>query len=109
MNEHTLPEDLSRWPDNPFELLGVTAGVSERELRRAYARLIRIYKPEQFPEHFRRVRDAYEHVRNYVQYRTAFETPGNSPEISAEAQQRSEHVPQTPSADQRRNHQRCAR
>ncbi len=72
MSEHTLPDDFSRWPANPFELLGVPPGVGERELRRAYARLIRVYKPEQFPEHFRRIREAYEAARHYAPF---FETP----------------------------------
>ena len=41
MSESALPEDLSLWPDSPFQLLGVTPGASERDLRRAYTRLIR--------------------------------------------------------------------
>jgi hypothetical protein len=62
MSERPLPDDLAHWPDDPNELLGVSFGVSPRELRRAYNRLIRIYKPEQFPEQFRRIREAYEHL-----------------------------------------------
>lgn len=62
MSEHSLPDDVSQWPDDPNELLGVVYGVSPRDLRRAYNRLIRIYKPEQFPEQFRRIREAYEHL-----------------------------------------------
>ena len=58
---------LSRWPDNAFELLGVSPGVLPRELRRAYTRLIRIYKPEQFPEHFRRIRAAFEQVLRFAE------------------------------------------
>lgn len=75
MSEHLLPNDYSRWPDDPFALLGVARGVSERDLRRAYARLIRIYKPEQFPEQFRRIREAYETARHYA----PFFFPGESP------------------------------
>lgn len=62
MSEHSLPDDVSQWPDDPNELLGVTYGMSPRDLRRAYNRLIRIYKPEQFPEQFRRIREAYEYL-----------------------------------------------
>lgn len=98
MNEHTLPDDSSRWPENPFELLGVPPGVNERDLRRAYVRLIRIYKPEQFPEHFRRIREAYEAVRSYAKFHTAFETPADSPTLSAESQPVGEPVPATPEA-----------
>ena len=43
-----------------FRLLGVSRSSNRREVRRAYAQLIRVYKPEHFPEHFRRIRDAYE-------------------------------------------------
>ena len=60
MSDHALPDDLSQWPSDPHELLGVAHGVAPRELRRAYTRLIRRYKPEQHPEHFRRIREAYE-------------------------------------------------
>jgi hypothetical protein len=67
MSEHQLPEDLSQWPSDPYHLLGVTPGVGARDLRRAYTRLIRTFKPEQFPEHFRRIREAYEHVLRFVE------------------------------------------
>lgn len=98
MNEHTLPDDLSRWPSNPFQLLGVQPGVNERDLRRAYARLIRIYKPEQFPEHFRRIREAYETVRRYAQYMTAIEAPGDAPAPPAESPPAEQRAPAAPEA-----------
>jgi hypothetical protein len=60
VNEHSLPDDVRRWPDDPHELLGVARGVSPRELKRAYTRLIRRYKPEHHPDEFRRIRSAYE-------------------------------------------------
>lgn len=66
MNDHSLPEDLSAWPSNPYQLLGVQFGIGPTELRRAYTRLIRTYKPEQFPEQFRRIREAYEAVLSQV-------------------------------------------
>ena len=55
-----LPDDPARWPADPHELLGVPRDVNPRDLRRAYTKLIRAYKPEQFPEQFRRIRAAYE-------------------------------------------------
>src|SRR4051812_35481070 len=55
-----LPDDPRYWPRDPFELLGVAAGASETELKRAYTRLIRRFKPEHSPEQFRLVREAYE-------------------------------------------------
>jgi hypothetical protein len=60
MSEHSLPPDPSSWPMDPFRLLGVQPGVSARDLRKAYLRLIRSYKPEHAPEEFKRIRDAYE-------------------------------------------------
>ena len=91
MSEHTLPDDFSRWPVNPFALLGVRPGVNERDLRRAYTRLIRIYKPEHFPEQFRRIREAYEAARDRLPFTPAFKAPADPP-----AQQQ---APATPEAD----------
>lgn len=67
MSEYQLPEDLSQWPKDPYRLLGVTRGIGPRDLKRAYTRLIRTFKPEQFPEHFRRIREAYETVLRFVE------------------------------------------
>ena len=69
MSDSHLPDDPAQWPANPFTLLGVDQKVDRRELRRAYTRLIRRFKPEHFPEQFRRIRDAYESVERYLQYR----------------------------------------
>lgn len=46
-----------------------------RELRRAYANLVRVFKPEQFPEHFQRIREAYESVLRYAEFMQSIE-PG---------------------------------
>jgi len=62
MSTPDVDSDMGRWPENPYDLLGVSFGVSPRDLRRAYTRLIRQYKPEQFPEHFKRIRAAYEAI-----------------------------------------------
>lgn len=79
MSEHILPDDLSRWPKNPHELLGVPRNASERDIRRAYARLIRTYKPELFPEHFRRIRDAYESAKWSAPFLSAFDAADEEP------------------------------
>lgn len=60
MSEPSLPDDPSSWPTDPHQLLGVPRNIGPHDLRRAYTRLIRIYKPEQHPEQFRRIRSAYE-------------------------------------------------
>jgi hypothetical protein len=98
MNEHTLSDDFSRWPSYPFELLGVPRGASDRDLRRAYARLIRIYKPEQFPEHFRRIREAYEEAQRYSSFYTAFEAPEDSRTPLGESPRPTQQMPASPDA-----------
>jgi hypothetical protein len=62
MDDTALPDDPRDWPTDPFALLGVPRSVSETDLKRAYTRLIRKYKPEHAPEQFRRIREAYETV-----------------------------------------------
>lgn len=84
MSDHQLPDDLSRWPENAYQLLGVVPGVGPRELRRAYTRLIRTYKPEQYPEHFRRIREAYESLLHYAEFLGVSDSP-SEPDASPEA------------------------
>lgn len=86
MSERSLPDDLAHWPEDPNELLGVSFGVTPRELRRAYNRLIRIYKPEQFPEQFRRIREAYEQLLRIAEWyapriEAADAPPADEPQI----------------------------
>jgi hypothetical protein len=68
MSDAPLPEDLRHWPRDPYELLGVPARCDARAARKAYTKLIRHFKPEQFPEHFRLIREAYETVKRQAQY-----------------------------------------
>jgi hypothetical protein len=60
MIEHELPQDPDSWPSDPFRLLGVRPGISARDLRKAYLRLIKAYKPEHSPVEFQKIRQAYE-------------------------------------------------
>ncbi|MDB5307331.1 MAG: dnaJ 1 [Gemmataceae bacterium] len=60
MSTPELPDDPRAWPADPFALLGVPRGAGEMEIKRAYTRLIRRFKPEHSPEQFRRIREAYE-------------------------------------------------
>ncbi len=60
MDAPPLPDDPRDWPTDPFALLGVSRSASEADVKRAYTRLIRKYKPEHAPDEFRRVREAYE-------------------------------------------------
>jgi hypothetical protein len=74
MNDISLPENLADWPDDPFELFGVTPEVSQRELRRIYTRLIREYKPERAPQQFSRIREAYETLRQHAAWNETHST-----------------------------------
>jgi hypothetical protein len=72
VSESHLPDDVARWPDDPYVLLGVDRNIERRELRRAYVRLIRIYRPEHFSEQFRRIREAYERLDGFMRYQEQF-------------------------------------
>lgn len=60
MSDHSLPEDLSLWPRDPYALFGVRRGIDSKNLRRVYGQLVRLFKPEHRPQHFQRIRQAYE-------------------------------------------------
>lgn len=58
-----LPDDVDRWPRDPYQLLGVARGADEQAVRRAYTQLIRRFQPEFHPEQFRRIHEAYTRLR----------------------------------------------
>lgn len=51
---------------DPFQVLGVSADADEAGLRRRYLELVRQYPPEQCPEKFAEIREAYERVQDPV-------------------------------------------
>ncbi len=55
-----LPDDMNQWPRDCFDLFGISNSASEKELRRAYFRLIKKFKPDRFPSEFQRIHEAYE-------------------------------------------------
>jgi hypothetical protein len=59
MTSH-LPAELERWPIAPRAILNVPSSADKAEIRRAYAQLIRHFRPETHPEHFQRIREAME-------------------------------------------------
>ena len=46
--------------NDPTELLGIAAGASLRDIKQAYARLIKVYRPEHTPQEFQRIHAAFE-------------------------------------------------
>jgi len=49
-----------------YEILGLQRGADEREIKRAYFKLVRKYSPESQPEEFKRIRQAYEILANSI-------------------------------------------
>lgn len=68
MSDLPLPDDPERWPENVFELLGAPLGADEKTLKRAYQKLIKVYRPEQYPEEFRRIREAYDTAQSITEW-----------------------------------------
>ena len=79
MSTSELPEDMARWPENPYQVLGVEPGVSHDVLRRAYSERVRRFKPDKFPEQFQRIRAAYDLIRNRGGSELPFFIPTQNP------------------------------
>jgi hypothetical protein len=62
-----LPDDASRWPGDPYALLGVSPGDDERQVRREYIRLIRRFRPDHRPLEFQKIREAFEFIQRQQQ------------------------------------------
>lgn len=71
--------------DDPFELLGVARGASEIELKRAYVRLIKQFRPERAPEEFQRIHAAYERARAQTRWIDHQPEPDLDPESDIDA------------------------
>jgi hypothetical protein len=65
---HELPEDLTKWPHSSHAILGVSSDSTPEELRRAWLRLVRRFKPDQFPQHFQRLRTAFDDAQQQRRY-----------------------------------------
>ncbi len=71
MDDDKPTVDWSLLPHSPQAFFGVEDGFDRRDLKRQYNRLIRMYKPEQHPEEFQRIRAAYEQLDNGLRYGTS--------------------------------------
>ncbi|MEA3455607.1 MAG: DnaJ domain-containing protein [Campylobacterota bacterium] len=49
---------------SPYEILGLEGEFTFREIKKAYRKAIRRYPPEQYPETFAEITDAYESLTN---------------------------------------------
>ena len=68
MDEHNeLPDDFSQWSKNNWELFNLDSqNASYNDLRKAYSKLIKRFRPETHPEHFQRIQEAFETLRNLI-------------------------------------------
>ncbi len=55
-------------PHNPQGFFGLEGEFDRRELKRAYGKLIRQFKPESHPNEFQRIRAAYEELESFLRY-----------------------------------------
>ena len=67
--------DAPNWnllPHSPQEFFGLADNFDRKDLKRGYNRLIRVFKPEKFPQEFQRIRAAYEQLDNQLRYGAQF-------------------------------------
>jgi curved DNA-binding protein CbpA len=50
--------------DNPYEILGIAREASTGQIKKAYFNLVKQYSPETHGEQFKRIRHAYERLRD---------------------------------------------
>lgn len=67
-----LPPDPANWPTDPYQLLGVGQDAELRDIRRAYARLTKLYRPDHSPKEFQLVRAAYDRGCAWQEFRAQF-------------------------------------
>lgn len=103
MTDYQLPDDFAHWPQDPYQLLGINAGVDERALKRAYAKLIRKFKPEHYPREFARIRAAFEQIQDHLEMMARWrsrdiEEPDDEPANTDDEQDQDETPERTPSS-----------
>ena len=64
-----------------YELLGVSYDADERTIKRAYATLIKQYRPDSHPQEFARIRSAYESLLEQCRYQQHYEEGESSSDV----------------------------
>ena len=99
MSAEPLSDDLSGWPTDPFEVLGLPHHAHAKAVKRAYTQLLRRFKPEHSPQHFQRLRAAYESAAQLAAWREQFQASEENDEAAStapsEAELDSSHVPES--------------
>ena len=65
--------------DMDYEVLGLNAGATQTEIKKAYFSLVRKHSPEKDPDGFRRIREAYEHLKNAEEEQGPVFAPSKEP------------------------------
>ncbi|CAG1022824.1 Lysophospholipid transporter LplT [Patescibacteria group bacterium] len=78
---------------NNYQILGVDYDADEREIKRAYAKLIKEFRPDSHPTEFARIRSAYEVLLDDCRYRQQWDDDIDS--YHEEEQQQIEFVSET--------------
>ena len=92
MDRPVLPDS-----QDPFELLGVTPPTTALELRRAYVRLSKQFRPERAPEECKRIRRAYEGALTRLHWSIYEESDDGAP--ASESPRSSDGAPPERAAD----------
>jgi hypothetical protein len=66
-----VSDELEPLPEShdPYVILGVDEAADARELKRAYARRIKVYRPDRAPDAFARIQAAFEHAQAMIAMR----------------------------------------
>lgn len=68
MSRQQITADWNLLPHQPMQFFGLASDFDRRDLKRAYGKLIRKFKPETHPNEFQKIRRAYEELENQVRY-----------------------------------------
>jgi hypothetical protein len=71
----SLPAEVECWPDDPYELLGLSRRAAPQEVRSAHDRLAASFDPARAPEQCRRLRAARDAVLRDLERLLLLETP----------------------------------
>jgi len=93
MDRPPLPDDIRKWPDDPWELLGISRLDGHKDVRRAYVRLIRKYKPEHHPEEFQKIRAAYDQLQYYVSWQVDDYGMSETPSTDSQTEPADDQIP----------------
>ena len=85
--------DFDLLPEDPEGFFSLEEGFGLRDLKRAYARLVRKHKPERHPVEFQRIRAAYEILETRLRYMASDAVAGDAVREEADAREDDEQVP----------------